>query len=114
MSSLISQYVEHGYALVPIPRGEKGPKGKGWNDRENAITDAKRATAIQGNVGLAHLYCSPHITAALDIDDYTLASTYLANRGIDLQALLDAPDAVQITSGRQNRAKLLYRLPLES
>lgn len=112
--NLLANYVEHGYALVPIPRGEKGPKSKGWNDRENVITDPKRATAIHGNVGLAHLYCSPYVTAALDIDDFALASTYLAIRGIDLQSLLDAPDAVQISSGRQNRAKLLYRLPLES
>ena len=112
--NLLANYVEHGYALVPIPKGEKGPKGKGWNERENTITDPKRATAIYGNVGLAHVYCSPYVTAALDIDDLALASTYLANRGIDLQALLDAPDAVQITSGRQNRAKILYRLPIES
>jgi hypothetical protein len=111
--NLLADYVEHGYALVPIPKGEKGPKGKGWNNPENVITDAKKATLIYGNVGLAHLYCSPHATAALDIDDFGLASTYLANKGIDLQTLLDAPDAVQINSGRQNRAKLLYRLPFE-
>lgn len=112
--NIFSNYVEHGYALVPIPKGEKGPKGKGWNERENVITDPKRAIEIHGNVGLAHVYCSPYVTAALDIDDFALASTYLAHRGIDLQALLDAPDAVQITSGRQNRAKLLYRLPIDS
>lgn len=112
--NIFSNYVEHGYALVPIPKGEKGPKGKGWNERENVITDPKRAIGIHGNVGLAHVYCSPYVTAALDIDDFALASTYLAHRGIDLQALLDAPNAVQITSGRQNRAKLLYRLPIES
>ena len=112
--NLLANYVEHGYALVPIPKGEKGPKGKGWNNPENVITDPKRATLIYGNVGLAHLYCSPYITAAIDIDDLSLASTYLANRGIDLQELLSAPDAVQIHSGRPNRAKLLYRLPMET
>ena len=112
--NLLADYVEHGYALVPIPRGEKGPKIKGWNNQENVITDPKKATLIFGNVGLAHLYCSPYITAALDIDDLSLASSYLSKRGIDLQALLDAPNAVQISSGRVNRAKLLYRLPLES
>jgi hypothetical protein len=114
MNQIIQEYVEHGYALVSIPHGEKGPKGKRWNTRENAIRDIYGATQINGNVGLAHLYCSPHATAALDIDDFGLASTYLANRGIDLQALLDAPDAVQINSGRQNRAKLLYRLPFDT
>ncbi len=114
MNQLIQEYVEHGYALVPIPLGEKGPKGKGWNTRENAIRDIEGATQINGNVGLAHLYCSPYVTAALDIDDLSLASTYFKKHGIDLQALLDAQDAVQISSGRTNRAKLLYRLPFES
>jgi hypothetical protein len=109
--NLLADYVDHGYALVPIPLGEKGPKGKGWNTRENAIRDSEGALQIDGNVGLAHLYCSPSPTAALDIDDFSLASTYLSRHGIDLQLLLDAPDAVQILSGRQNRAKLLYRLP---
>lgn len=112
--NLLADYVEHGYALVPIPKGEKGPKGKGWNNQENVITDPKKATLIFGNVGLAHLYCSPYVTAALDIDDLSLASAYLSKHGIDLQELLDAQDAVQISSGRINRAKLLYRLPLES
>jgi hypothetical protein len=109
--NLLADYVDHGYALVPIPLGEKGPKGKGWNTRENAIRDSEGALQIDGNVGLAHLYCSPSPTAALDIDDFFLASTYLSRHGIDLQLLLDAPDAVQILSGRRNRAKLLYRLP---
>jgi hypothetical protein len=109
--NLLADYVDHGYALVPIPLGEKGPKGKGWNTRENVIRDSEGALQIDGNVGLAHLYCSPSPTAALDIDDLSLASAYLSQHGIDLQMLLDAPDAVQILSGRQNRAKLLYRLP---
>jgi hypothetical protein len=50
-------------------------------------------------------------TMALDIDDRAAATTLLAERGIDLQALLDAPDAVQIKSGREGRAKLLYAMP---
>ena len=112
--NILADYVEHGYALVPIPKGEKGPKGKGWNSQENVITDPKKATLIFGNVGLAHLYCSPYVTAALDIDDLSLASTFLSKHGIDLQALLNAQDAVQISSGRINRAKLLYRLPFNS
>lgn len=113
MNSLISEYISHGLALVPIPKGEKGPKAKGWNNRENAVTDPRHAAAISGNVGIAHLYCKPSATAALDIDDFTLASKYLADRGVDLQALLDADDALQVSSGRSNRGKLLYRLPPE-
>ncbi len=26
-----ADYVKHGWVLVPIPRGLKGPKRKGWN-----------------------------------------------------------------------------------
>ena len=104
-------YVEHGLALVPIPVGEKGPKTKGWNDHENVITDPQKALLLLGNVGLAHLYCEPFATATLDIDDYLLAEKFLAKWGIDLKELLDAEDAVQIVSSKNNRAKLLYRLP---
>ena len=50
MNQIIQEYVEHGYALVSIPYGEKGPKGKGWNTRENAIRDIEGATQINGNV----------------------------------------------------------------
>lgn len=110
MSSLIQEYVKHGYAIVPIPKGLKGPKNKGWNEPQNAITDPLEAANLTGNVGLAHLYCK-HPTAVLDIDDYNLAKPWLAERGLDLDALLDAPDAVQISSGRPNRAKLLFQLP---
>jgi hypothetical protein len=114
MNQIINEYIANGYALVPIPLGEKGPKGKGWNTRENTIRNIEGATQINGNVGLAHLYCSPYVTAALDIDDLSVARVYLSKHGIDLQALLDAQDAVQISSGRLNRAKLLYKLPFES
>ncbi len=112
MSPIINEYIACGYALVPIPKGEKGPKIKGWNNPENVIKTAVKASLVEGNVGLAHLYCSPSPTAALDIDDFNLANKYLANKDVDLQALLDADDAVQVNSGRPNRGKLLYRLPV--
>ena len=108
--NLQESYVLHGFALVPIPSGSKGPKSKGWNDPENVVTDPQKAADLTGNVGLAHLYCK-YPTAVLDIDDYSLAKPWLAERGINLDALLDAEDGVQISSGRPNRAKLLFQLP---
>ncbi len=108
--NLQESYVQHGFALVAIPAGSKGPTSKGWNEPQNSITDPQEAAALTGNVGLAHLYCKQP-TAVLDVDDYGLAKPWLAERGVDLDALLDAPDAVQISSGRANRAKLLFRLP---
>jgi putative DNA primase/helicase len=104
-------YVTAGWALISIPKGKKGPTTKGWNEKANAITDPERAGELNGNIGLAHAYCSPFPTMALDLDDMERASAWLAARGIDVAELLDADDAVQIVSGRIGRGKLLYRLP---
>jgi putative DNA primase/helicase len=108
--NLPEDYVRHGLALVQIPVGQKGPVTPGWNKRQNAITDPERARALTGNVGLAHAYSSPP-TMALDIDDLPRARAWLAERAGNLDALLDADEAVQISSGRPGRAKLIYRLP---
>ena len=104
-------YVRHGWALVPISSGKKGPQTPGWNTRDKVITSTTGAAALTGNIGLAHAFCSPCPTAALDVDDYDAAKAWLSERGIDLDGLLDATDAVQIVSGRSGRNKLLYRLP---
>lgn len=104
-----ADYVRAGLALVPIPSGQKGPTAKGWNLRENVITSEDGAELLTGNIGLAHAYCTPP-TMALDIDDLPRAQAWLAERGVDLDGLLAADDAVQIASGRLGRAKLLYRL----
>ena len=108
---LASEYVAHGMALVPIPAGQKRPTAKGWNKPENVITGSDQAAALAGNIGIAHAYCLPVPTMALDLDDMARAEQWLAARGIDVNALLEAEDAVQIVSGRAGRAKLLYRLP---
>lgn len=102
-------YTAAGFVLVPIPRGTKGPTAKGWNDRARCVVPA----GWPGNVGLAHAYSG---TCALDIDDFDQARAWLAERGVDLDALWTAPEAVRISSGRPNRGKLLYRLatPLRS
>ena len=103
------EYVNAGLVLVPIPSGKKGPSKEGWNVRAHcwymreAVPDE-----WAGNIGLAHAYSR---TCALDIDSYRAALPALAQRGIDLDALLASDDAVQIRSGRPDRAKLIYRLP---
>lgn len=110
-SSLPVDYVRAGLALIPIPRGMKSPQITGWQLEDNAIRSEEAAASISsGNFGLAHRWCR---TCAVDIDDYSKASEWLAMHGIDTEALLLAEDAVQIKSGRPNRAKLLYRLPEE-
>jgi len=97
-------YVSQGMALIDIPPRQKGPNSAGWNEEKNAITDPKRAGALCGNIGIAHAYCSPLPTMALDLDYMARAERWLAARGIDVHALLEAEDAVQIISGKAGRA----------
>lgn len=104
-----AQYAAAGFALVPIPRGSQGPNTPGWNLAENCRLPIDWA----GNIGLAHAYSG---TCSLDLDRLDDATKYLQEHGIDVAELLSASDAVRIDSGRENRAKLLYRLaePLPS
>lgn len=106
------EYVEHGWRLCPIQYGTKRPGLDDWNREENAITDPIQAGRLAG-AGLCHAYSG---TCAVDIDDYTAAKDWLAGHGVNIDALLGAEDAVQIRSGRDNRAKLIYALadPLPS
>jgi hypothetical protein len=92
---------------VPIPAGTKGPHTKGWNLKENALKSQNDLPLGYG-IGLAHAYSG---TMALDIDNWTITTTLLAEHGIDLQALYDAPDAVVINSGKPGHGKLLYTMP---
>lgn len=104
----VSRYLAAGFALVPIAAGSKGPNVKGWNRRDGCVTRQEDAARITQGVGLAHAYSR---TACLDLDNVDKAREWLAGRGVDLDALLHAADAVGISSGRPGRAKLLYRLP---
>lgn len=109
--NMAAEYIQNGLPLIPVLLGRKGPANCGWNEKVNAITDPERAGELTGNIGIAHAYCLPTPTMALDLDDMERASAWLAERGINVAELLDADDAVQIMSGRIGRAKLLYRLP---
>ena len=108
-AALYAEYLMAGLRLVPIPRGMKGPRTPGWQLESGALRwPANVANLAAYNVGLAHLWSG---TCALDVDNLEASTLWLAERGVDLQALLQAADAVQICSGREGRAKLLYRLP---
>lgn len=100
---MFSDYVRHGWAICAIDRGLKAPTYAKWNERP---IDAEAADGIEG-AGLLHVLSG---TCALDIDNLDLARVWLAERGVDVDALLEAKDAVKISSGRRGRAKLLYRL----
>jgi len=99
-----ADYIEAGFALTNVDG--KRPTARGWNKRSKAITSADKLSRITGNVGLLHAYSG---TCCVDIDDYLATADYFEDNGLDLQALITADDAVLIDSGRENRAKLVYR-----
>lgn len=100
-------YIRHGWSLVPVPHGTKGPTTPGWNRKENCLRDSLHIPPGHG-VGLAHAYSG---TMALDIDDWTEASALLQQVGLNLDTLYAAPDAVTINSGNPGHGKLLYAMP---
>lgn len=105
----LRDYIRAGLVLVPIAAGSKAPRRKGWNTRARCWAKPGQVPdRYIGNVGLAHAYAG---TCALDIDNAALAAPALHAHGINLAALLAAPDAVHVRSGREGRDKLLYRLP---
>jgi len=101
-------YLEAGLCLVPIHAGQKRPTGAAWNSPDNIITSPADWYVDAAGCGLAHVQSR---TCTLDVDDYHTAVDWLFEHSIDLVNLQMRDDAVQIVSGRQNRAKLLYKLP---
>lgn len=104
----IDAYIRHGFSLVPIPPGRKGPLDTGWQHRGAALRSQSDLPAGFG-IGLTHAYSG---TMALDIDNWDMTAAALAQHGIDLSALYLAPDAVVIDSGRPGHGKLLYSMPM--
>lgn len=110
---ILAEYVRAGWALTWLQPTQKQPTHEGWNTIAKAVRDPDVAQHLDGNVGLLHAYSG---TCCVDVDSIQLARPWLAERGIDLDGLLAALDAVKISSGREDRAKLLYRcdIPLPS
>jgi hypothetical protein len=105
--TLFEQYVQSGWKLCPIPAKSKGPRTAGWNKVENAV-GLERTRHLEG-AGLLHAFSG---TCAIDIDNMDMARVWLRERGIDLDALFKAADAVQITRANgPTRGKLIYALP---
>jgi hypothetical protein len=94
---------EAGFSLCGIRKGSKSPDYSEWNVKP---IPADAADGLDG-AGLLHTLSG---TCALDIDAMELAKPWLAERGVDVDALLEADDAVIIDSGRPGRAKLVYRM----
>ena len=100
---MFADYIRHGWSLCAIEKGSKSPRYAQWPTNPIPL---EAADGIDG-AGLLHALSG---TASLDVDDATLARPWLAERGVDLDALLADDYAVQISSGRANRAKLLFKM----
>lgn len=101
--SIIQDYITHGWSIVAITPGTKGPNHPGWQHRGGALASVSALPPLYG-VGLCHAYSG---TMALDVDDWerTIA------RGIDVNMLASQPDSVMIISGKPGHGKLLYKMP---
>ena len=101
-----AEYIAAGFKLCAITKGYKAPLEDDWEKPENykGVDDFKPGEGI----GLVH---GPSNTCTVDLDNLLQAAPYFMSHGVDIRALLDAPDAVRISSGRLNRAKLVYRVP---
>ena len=100
------QYDQAGFKLCVIHPGTKAPQYPSWE--QNPIAPHR----IPANRGLGLLHVQSR-TVAIDLDDLEQATHWFDVEGIDLRALLDDDDALQVVSGKPNRAKLIYRLPVE-
>lgn len=105
---MFAEYAKHGWQLTPIEPGQKRPTRSGWNLPQNVVTHPLAAAQLKA-AGLVHALSG---TCAIDIDNLEVARVWLMERGIDIDELLGADDAVQIRSPRANSGKLLYNLPL--
>lgn len=109
----LEELIAAGLALIAIPKGQKGPKAKGWNLIENCITRVEDVHVLSGmNVGLAHAYCSPYPTCAIDIDYFPSAIKWLDSKGINLKKHILDSGSVVFASGKRHSLKLLYRMPV--
>ena len=112
LSEWAEAYINHyGLALVPIPPGEKAPKGEGWNQPGGYFTDAEQARAFwqkrpKFNMGAV---LGPGRVCSLDVDDVQWTRHVLFDQlGLDLDAMaLVFPTVV----GNPARFRILFRVP---
>jgi hypothetical protein len=97
-------YHAAGWTVLWIEPGTKAHKERGWTSHK-PFTIPDNWT---GGLGIAHQYSW---TMALDLDDLLKATIWGLFYGVDVTALLNAPDALRIESGRGGHGKLLYRVP---
>lgn len=101
------EYIDAGFVLCATrAANQKQAYGQGW---QTAGRSAEHwVQHPEDGMGIVHGLSG---TCSIDLDDLEHARIALEAVGVDVQELLNAPGSVQIVSGRDNRAKLLYRVP---
>lgn len=105
MKDWIKEYLDLGWSLCALRPGQKGPYQHRWGHIN--LDESHWAANPEDGVGLI---LGRSGVATIDVDDLECAKVALRALGIDLEALLGVPDAVQIVS-REGRAKLAYKIP---
>lgn len=106
-------YIEKlGFGLCMFESGTKGPNTHGWNTPSLYIDAAEKAERElsrkpNSNMGVIHEASN---TVCIDVDHFEYLVIALSIFGIDLTETLKS--GVQLTSGRSNRAKAIFRQPL--
>lgn len=104
------RYCEMGLALTWTQPGQKGPRHRGWQLREKAITNpdiAERYWSRFTSQGIACLLNYSGLVS-LDIDEPERAPVVLKAVGVDLTELSTTVPGVV---GRPGRIRLLFRAP---
>jgi hypothetical protein len=101
--ALAREYIAAGWALCAIGPRSKNPIGNRWQEKPRPA-EYWRDNSDHG-MGLIHVHSG---TCSLDVDDLESARIALKAVGVDLDALMSAPDAVRLI-GKPGRGKLVYR-----
>ncbi|MBK8974125.1 MAG: AAA family ATPase [Hahellaceae bacterium] len=103
-------YIETlGVGLCRFSSNTKGPNQVGWNSPALYIDTVGKALSEiseSNNIGGIHAASK---TACIDVDHLAWAVVMFQEFGLDLMSFLG--QGLQITSGRPNRAKALFRIP---
>jgi len=108
MARFAERYCELGLALTWTPAGAKGPRHRGWNQLEHAITTpvaARRHWSENPAHGIASLLEASRLVS-IDVDDEDRSRLVLEHLGVDLDEQRRTTPCIV---GRHFR--LLYRAP---
>jgi len=111
LAEIVTRYIsEYGLAIVPIPRGSKGPTGQGWQKPGGYFTDPDQATEYftknpNQNIGAV---LGPSNIVSIDVDDVDATNLIFSEFGIDIFALRDACPSM---CGNPERFRIWFRAP---